>query len=543
MNLRSSIERRLQRLDELERLPELRQIELELCRRDEQHWFDHWAWTYDPRAASGAGLADGAIAYMPFDLFERQQELVKWLSERLAKSNDGLVEKSRDIGFTWVCGGYALHKWRFASGFKTTFGSRKEEYVDRIGDPDSIFEKIRMLLYNQPRWMLPRGFDRKKHDNSMRIINPENGNTIRGEAGDEMGRGGRSTLYIIDEAAFIEHAERVEASTSANTNVRIWGSTVNGPGNFFHRKRFSGQLEADQIFRFHYTDDPRKTPEWAEKKRKSLETHVWASEYDIDYSASVEGICIPAKWVDAARRIRQVLSDRGIVLEPAAVGTAGLDVGAGGKAKSVFCAKLGPIVLEPEAWGDPDTAETANRALDAVEKLDITRSDGVRCRLSALRFDEVGVGKGVLSALSTSERQHIITVPVNVGVTPSDTNWPDGLTSEEKFVNIKAEIWFKAREAFKCTYEYELFLTGGNGGQEHPLSEIIALPGGPEGEKLASQLSLVKWFRNEKGKIIMESKTQLATRGIASPDHAEAFVLNFCSDGDLEVWEKLGAVS
>jgi len=44
---------------------------------------------------------------------------------------------------------------------------------------------------------------------------------------------------------------------------------------------------------------------------------------------------------------------------------------------------------------------------------------------------------------------------------------------------------------------------------------------------MAPQISLVKWFRNEKGKIVIEKKEQLASRGISSPDHAEALMLTF----------------
>jgi hypothetical protein len=62
--------------------------------------------------------------------------------------------------------------------------------------------------------------------------------------------------------------------------------------NFFARKRHGGQLRPDQIFRFHFSDDPRKTPVWAARERKRLEPHVWASEYDIDYTASAAGVAL-----------------------------------------------------------------------------------------------------------------------------------------------------------------------------------------------------------------------------------------------------------
>lgn len=538
MQRESTIVQRVERAMELQNTPAARPIELEMCRQDPLHWFQYWAWTYDPRVVEAGGSA-----HMPLDLFPRQRELVQWIDARVAGHEDGVLEKSRDIGFTWCAGGYALHKWLFAPGFKTTFGSRKGEYVDRIGDPDSIFEKIRMMLRALPHWMVPAGYASHMHDKHMLLMNPANENTIRGEGGDEMGRGGRSSLYFIDEAAFIERAERVEASTSANTDVRIWGSSVNGMGNLFARKRHGGGLRPDQIFRFHWSDDPRKTPEWAAKKQASMETHVWASEYDIDYSASVEGICIPAKWVEAAKRIAALCAEHGIDILPSVDGIAGGDVGAG-KAKSVLVPRFGPIVVAPTAWKDPDTVDTAMKMLDATAAASVKRKDGYVCTVKSMRYDSVGVGHGVSSVLVRNPRQGLTVSGINVGTNPTDARWPDGKTADEMFANLKAEGWWTMRERFKSTHEMMLFLEKKEGGISHSPSDLIVLPPdsvSPDMAVLSSQISLVKWFRNEKGKIIIESKQQLSTRGVSSPDHADALVLTFTGYSKAEMWARAGA--
>src|SRR5690606_36598743 len=123
---------------------------------------------------------------------------------------------------------------------KSSFGSRKEALVDRLGDPDSIFEKARMMLRMLPAEFLPKGYDERQHATFMKLINPENGATITGEAGDNIGRGGRSGIYYVDEAAFLEHPERVDAALSENTDVRIDISSANGNANPFYQKRQSG---------------------------------------------------------------------------------------------------------------------------------------------------------------------------------------------------------------------------------------------------------------------------------------------------------------
>ena len=58
-----------------------------------------------------------------------------------------------------------------------------------------------------------------------------------------------------------------------------------------------------------------------------------------------------------------------------------------------------------------------------------------------------------------------------------------------------------------------------------------ALPSGDaDSDALCLQLSLVKWGRNEKGKIVIERKEALARRGIASPDYADAAILTFLDE-------------
>ena len=509
---------------------ELQQCELAVCAADKVYWFNNWVWTYNPKLV-GARDDSGAKLdpHLPMDLFQKQEEAILWFERMSEAKLDGLFEKSRDIGFTWMAGGYALHRWLFEDGYKATFGSRKAEYVDRIGDPDCIFEKIRMIYRGLPRWMLPKSFDPKWHDKSMLLENPDNGCYIRGESGDDMGRGGRSTDYFLDEFAFVERAEKVDAATSANSDCRIFGSSVNGQGNLFARKRFGGQLAPEQIFRFHWRDDPRKNNrEWELATKAKVERHTWASEYDIDYTASVEGICIEARWVEAAKIIEQHVK-----LPQSLVGVAGGDVGAG-KAKSVVIPRFGCHVKKIKSWGDPDTTDTAKRmvmhCVDTRVKIGVNEA---YCR--TLRYDVTGVGEGVGSTLKRTP-EGVNSIAVRVGEPAGDTQWPDGKASNEKFANLKAESWWIMRERFKRTYEHLHFVLGtldDEGmpiGIEHKLEELISIPpdsAGKDAMALSSQLSLVKWFSTETGKIIIESKKQLALRGIASPDFADALALTF----------------
>ena len=79
------------------------------------------------------------------------------------------------------------------------------------------------------------------------------------------------------------------------------------------------------------------------------------------------------------------------------------------------------------------------------------------------------------------------------------------------------------RDRLRATYEHWLHLNG-EGGIAHDMSDLILLP---DDVDLASQLSLPKYMRTEKGKIQIESKKSMVARGVLSPDHADALILTF----------------
>src|SRR6202035_2707667 len=99
-----------------------------------------------------------------------------------------------------VCAAISVHIWLFLSGSAIGWGSRKQELVDKLGVPDSIFEKMRILIRNLPEDFYPKGFDPDAHMSFMRIMNPETGSSISGDVGDGIGRGARKLIFFKDEA-------------------------------------------------------------------------------------------------------------------------------------------------------------------------------------------------------------------------------------------------------------------------------------------------------------------------------------------------------
>jgi len=553
-------------------------------------FIDDWMMTYDPRRSP---------AFWPFVLFPRQIEFIEWIQERYETSQDphaigdGVADKSRDVGFSWLFCAWSIWAWTFIPGMKIGMGSYREAKVDRKDDPDSLFEKLRMVIKLTPNLFLPPGWNERAHAPFMKIINPWNGNTITGEAGDQVGRGGRSTVYFIDEAAFLEHPDLADRGLSMNSNCKLYASTANGMGNRFAQKRFAGVLP---VFSFHWKQDPRKDQKWYDAQKLKMDPIDLAVEVDIDYSASIENLFIEARWVESAKDIANVVD-----FPEYHGGVSGLDVGGSGTGKSVHTTRFGPIVLMPTSWGDPDTIKTAYKAAD------LTKTMGAQY----LNFDSVGIGDSVTWALRHIEAgdpddpvakayargdhrrvvpsetivqdiqqarvegdvllsamadagitvqtdteaavargmgeafqnrgtetnvdeltagldQIIPSNPINVGLpAPDDVVWGDGRTSLEKFANLKAHLWFTMRERFRNTHEHYLWVTGEEGGRQHPLEDLISLPDCPE---LCSQLSLPRMERKGNGKIGCESKRSLQKRGIKSPDFAESLSLTYAPE-------------
>ena len=417
-------------------------------------FINHWCDTYDPRKAGGEVMARG-----PLILFKRQEELVEFLFACLKAGEPGLIEKSRDMGATWVCGAFSVWLWLFRPGAAIGWGSRKAMLVDTLGDPDSIFEKIRMLIRGLPPFFWPVGFDPNKNMSQMKILNPETGSIIAGEAGDEIGRGGRKLIYFKDESAHYERPEKIEAALGDNTRVPIDLSSVNGLGNVFHRKReagadWYGSIEPGrtQVFVLDWRGHPAKSQAWydARKARAQEEglQHIFAQEVDRDYSAAVEGVLIQREWVQAAvdAHLKLGLSDTGLW-------GSGLDVADGGGDTNAQAQRQGIILRELDEWGARDPAQTARRAITNV-----TGKGTI-----AIQYDCIGVGAGVKGEVNNLE--DIGKLPAGVRLVPWNAGGKvlrpkgrvidydvDGPTNEDFYTNLKAQGWWELRNRFYRTW-------------------------------------------------------------------------------------------
>lgn len=489
-------------------------------------WINDFAVTFDPRVGVSALTGKPLSKLMPFVLFPKQIDFVNFLWDCLNSKESGLVEKARDIGASWLCCAFATWLFLYHPGMVIGFGSRKAEYVDKPGDPKAIFPKIRQILQNLPKWMMPEGFNWAVHSTHMKIINPANLSAITGESGDNIGRGGRSSIFFKDESAHYENPESIEAALGDNTDVQIDISSVNGTNNPFYRRRMAGEVwepgkeiapGITRVFIFDWRDHPGKTQEWYDKRYAKAERegmlHLLAQEVDRDYSGAVVGVIIEAKWLRACIDAHIKL---GLKADGAKV--AGQDVADDGGDKNALAIAHGVILQHISHWGG-EAGDAAGKALPIC----------VEHGVSDLWYDSIGVGSGFKTGMNNLKDKDTGLLPGNLKVhpwgagdsvqnptqhvIPGDKESP---TNEDFFANLKAQAWWSLRTRVYKTYRAVMF------GDVYPPDELISFPSTLEGvHQLIMELSQPVRKYDGKGKTLVDKKP----KGAISPNMADAVVI------------------
>jgi hypothetical protein len=196
-------------------------------------------------------------------------------------------------------------------------------------------------------------------------------------------------------------------------------------------------------------------------------------------------VLIPWDWAyDAMHREGEIDP-----LEPL---TIGVDVGGQGDDKTVIIPGRGHVII-PHSPSMPfyevqgmDTTQIAWKVEGCLRDL-LSDEEGQY----AIAIDIIGLGAGVHSHLSRVANLRNL-YDVNVAEVPSE---------QERYHRLRDELWWNLREAFE--------------------KRQICLP---MDDELLGELTDIHW-REENGKIRVESKKELRKRGVASPNKADALCL------------------
>lgn len=482
----------------------------------------HWVDTYDPRKTG-----EGSLKRMPMVLFDRQADLVRFFHSLILGQTDGLVEKCRDMGATWIACAFSFWAWRFMDGASIGWGSRKSDLVDKIGDPDSIFEKIRMIVRGMPQVFLPKDFSLDKHTSYMKMVNPETDATITGESGDNIGRGGRKMIYFKDESAHYERPELIEAALGDNTRTQVDISSVNGIGNVFHRRREAGVVWSGgsiekgktNVFIMDWRDHPEKNQAWYDARKAKFESeglaHVFAQEVDRDYAASVTGTIIPLEWINSAIDAHIKLD-----IDAGSRRWAGLDVADGDETgdRNALAIRRGILLEDLDEWGDRDTGVTTRRAVTACQ------------RGTELQYDSIGVGSGVKAEANRLSEEGLLPAGVTLvsWCASASVLEPDARLVEDDdqsplnkdfYANLKAQGWWQLRLRFERTHRR---ITEG---VQYRNDELISLSSNLKHlHQLKKELAQVTKKQSTGNLKLVVEKTPPGTR---SPNLADAVMMAF----------------
>lgn len=458
-----------------------------------------WGQTYDPR-----NVAKKQPTTIPFILFPRQVELTEQMTKWWRAGEDGIIDKSREMGASWIACAWAASLCIFHKGTSIGFGSRKLDLVDKSGDPDSLFWKIRAFISKLPKEF--RAGWSTDTDAFLRVTF-NNGSTITGEGGDGIGRGGRKSAYIVDESAHLEHPLLVDAALSETTRCRIDISSANGMANPFAQKRH--KWPKSRIFTYHWRADPRKDDAWYADRVSKLDPVVVAQEIDINYMASVQGILIPSTWLEAA-------VDAHVKLGFQATGStrAALDVADEGPDENALTVARGPVVIHNSEWsgGGSTLFRTVGHAFRLCDE------HGV----SDLVYDGDGMGVGVRGDAERINEDRSTPISVYAFHASGKVSQPEredveGKANQDHYLNAKAQAWWRLRMRFEKTYKAVI-----EGWTGYSPDELISLDSKMEGlTELKQEIVQVIYGYTVTGKLTIIK----AEKGLPSPNRADSLMM------------------
>lgn len=468
-------------------------------------FIEDWGVTADPRK-----VEVGEDPMMPFHLFPKQVEFCKFIFRKWKERKPGLADKSRDGGLSWLAIAMGCTLCIFYPGMNIGYGSVTEDYVDKLGEPKSLFWKARVFMQELPR-EFKGPWDKDRHAPHMRILF-SNGSTITGQSGKNIGRGDRKGIYFLDESSHLEDPKSVDFALSQTTNCRIDISTPHGLQNSFSERRHGGKVET---FTLHWRDDPRKDEAWYAKQCEDInDPVVIAQEIDINYSASVTGVVIPHEWVLAA-----VDAHLKLQLKPSGDRHGALDIADEGVDLNAYVAAHGVLLTDLMEWSGQghDIFDTVTRAFAMSDRNGVER----------FKFDSDGLGAGARgdARILNEARIKAQIKPIDVvafrgsgGVFEPKGEDVKGRKNLDYYKNTKAQGWWNLRTRFQNTYRLI------KQGTPCSYDDIICIPSTlPFCTKLVSELSQPTYSQNPIGKMLVNKQPD----GVKSPNLGDAVMMLF----------------
>lgn len=363
---------------------------------------------------------------------------------------------------------------------------------------DALFAELKAQLRKLPQQLLDL-WDIKAERVELKSAPTEvfvSARTSRAEQPEAMqGVHADNVLLIADEASGIPEAvyEAAVGSMSGHNAVTLLlGNPTQSSGMFYdthHRLRdewFTMKVSCEDV-------PNRVSKEFIEEVRSTYGENSNAFRVRVlgEFPVADDDTVIPISLLEAAR-VREVAAS------PTAAVVWGLDVARFGSDRTVLTKRKGQKLQEPQV---------VKRNLDTMQVsgfiLNEWNETPERLRPAEICVDVIGLGAGVVDRLL---ELGLPVVPVNVSEAPA---------LSDKFLNLRAELWFRGKEFFE---------------KRHASVDKADA-------KLIDELAMVRYSFTSNGKIKVESKDELKkrTRDRSSPDLADSFLLTFAGTEGIHI--------
>ena len=221
---------------------------------------------------------------MKFDLYDYQDDMVN----QFKSHRYNIILKSRQLGISTLSAGYALWMMLFNAD-KNILVIAKDKDTAK-----NLVTKVRVMYHNLPQWLKTK----LDEDNKL-SLRFSNGSQIKAVAATaEAGRSEALSLLVLDEAAFIEHANSIWTAaqqTLATGGDCITLSTPNGVGNWFHRQWVEAVdgVNGFNTIKLHWTVHPERDEVWRKDQDRVLGPSQAAQECDADFLTSGQSVVDP----------------------------------------------------------------------------------------------------------------------------------------------------------------------------------------------------------------------------------------------------------
>lgn len=332
---------------------------------------------------------------------------------------------------------------------------------------------------------------------------------------------GIDIAWCEEAEAISAHSWNVLIPTIRKPGSEIWASF--NPGNILDEtyQRFVVSPPSDSlVVKVNHSDNPwfpevlRREMEAMRETDPELARHIWDGEPVADAALAI----IKPEWMAASVDAHKVLK-----LEPSGGRFGGFDVADEGADANALVTRHGILVDFAQEWKDRDPNSAARFVF----------MESLRLGLGVVNYDNIGVGAGAKGAIreelarldNKAKPPRFEGFNAGASVVKPGSEYMPGKRNKDMFYNLKAQAWWLVADRFRNTWQAVE-------GKPYDADNIISLSGDlPHLDKLKAELSQPRReFLN--GKFRVESKKDMAARGVKSPNLADALIMAFAPEAN-----------